>query len=256
MTATSLGTVFFVVLSLTAGCAGAPKEISLNKKKKVALLVQMAEGARVEGDYPGAFALLNRAEKLDAKFSQVHLVRALTHYSKREPKEALISAKRALKFNPKGSDENNTYGKILSDLNRTKEAKKYLSRAANDPLNRSSYLAWTNLGMIEYKNGNFSRARTKFKKAARDGKNRACVAHYYLGKLDLKKRKWNSAIQGLKRATFYECGKFGQAHLALGIAYARGKNYKAARGKFLEINELFPNSKFSRQAMRRLRKLP
>ena len=46
------------------------------------------------------------------------------------------------------------------------------------------------------------------------------------------------------------------AHLELGMAFERDKQFDAARKKYLDVAKLFPNTDLSKQAIDRLRYLP
>ena len=132
----------------------------------------------------------------------------------------------------------------------------FRSAAARNPLYRDSYKAETNLGIIEYREGNFAKAAEHFGRAADQSPNEACIAHYYRGHLALKDNRFKDAIRDYDRATRRLCGSFSEAQLGLGIAYKRNGDFDKARRKFLEIQRNFPDTKVAEQANQHLRAIP
>lgn len=220
------------------------------------MLVELANGALVEGDMVGALRTLLEAEAQDDRLPELHHSKALAYLGKHDLSSALSSARKSVEIKPNYADANNTLGKILIDAGKYNEAVTYLSVAANDPLYADAYRAHTNLGILYYRQGQDDPSSTHFTKAVELAPTQACIAHYYQGHLNLKKGAMGGAIRSYDLATQRFCAGFGDAHLALGIAYERNKEYERARKKFLDIKQSFPNTKVAEQAMDRLKYLP
>jgi TolA-binding protein len=93
-------------------------------------------------------------------------------------------------------------------------------------------------------------------RAVLDAPNQACIALYYRGHIKLREAKFDEAIHDYDQATRKTCAKFGEAHLALGIAYEKNRQFELARKTFLEIQKRYPNTKLAEQALDQLRYLP
>ncbi len=245
----------FILVTLHA-CSSGPKVQEVSKEEKANIMVDAARAALSENDPTSALIHLNEAEKYDGKSREVAFVRALAFYKKSDLSNALTSARQAVALNPTNSAGNNLLGKILLDQGQLSDAEKYLQKAARDPLNPESYLAKTNLGILYYRSSKWVQSETQFNSAISDNAQMACVAYYYRGHLKLKKEKFQSAISDYDLASKNYCGNFPEAHLALGIAFTKSKRYDLARRKFLEIKEMFPESKIVERAMNELRELP
>ncbi len=237
----------------TSSTTGSKKE--LTSEEKARLLVQAAAGAINEGDPTGALQYLAEAEKIDSEIPELHYNRALAFYAKKDPKNALKSAKKALELSPKSSEINNTVGKLLIDAGFYHEAEAPLLKAASDPLYRGAYKANTNLAILYYRQGKLAKSNQHIEKAIQEAPELACVAYYYQGHLRLKESRLREAAESYDKATQKQCANFPDAHLALGIAFERNKQYDRARKKFLDIKNNFPNTKVAEQAMDRLKYL-
>jgi tetratricopeptide (TPR) repeat protein len=182
--------------------------------------------------------------------------RALAFNAKSDPERAAVEARKAIKLAPRYMDAHHTLGKLAMDLGRFEEAEKHLLIAANEPLYREGYKARTALGVLAYRRGMYARASEHLRKAVETEPQTACVAYYYQGHIALKNAAFKDAVQKYTEASRRYCSGFADAHLALGIAYERDKQYDRARKKFLDIRKAFPETKAADQAMERLRFIP
>lgn len=245
----------FALSASAAGCASSQKK-KLSDEQRAQRLAEIARGALLEGDATGALQNLALAERHDPKRAEIYHLKAIAYHAKNDLKNALIEGKKAVTLDPAVNEANNSYGKILLDAGKYHEAEVYLSKAAQDPLFRDAHKASTNLGILHYRLGDYAQAEKNLQKAIEQSPATACVAHYYQGHVELKTNRLKDAVKSYEKATHHLCSGFVDAHLALGIAYERNKQYTQARKKFLDIRQSFPNSKVADQAMDRLRYLP
>lgn len=244
-------------MSLGLGCATPEKtQKSLSPTERARLLVEVGNGALLEGDPTGALQSLVQAEKEDPNLPELHHSKALAYYAKHDLNKALTSAKKAISLKADYSDANTTLGKLLLDAGKYDEAKAPLNLAAQDPLNRDAYKAWTNLGIIQYRQGDYLKAGSLLNQAIQSAPQVACVAYYYRGHLKLRDSNFDEAIENYGLATKRFCANFGDAYLALGIAYQRGRHYELARKTFLEIEKRYPNTKLAERALDQLKYIP
>ena len=239
----------------SGGVSNAPVH-PLSDHERADLLVNAAAGAIEEGDPTGALQILMQAEKSDASLPRLHLVRATAYYVKKEVTQAMESVNRALQLKPDYSEARNTLGKMLLDQGRYAEAEKELQIAIKDLLSRDAFRAYTNLGILYYRQGKDAKALASLDKAILEGKSGACLAYYYRGHLKLKVAAYSDAVRDYSLATRRNCGNFSEAHLALATAYERSRQFEMARKKYLEIQQSFPNTQIAEQAMNRLKDIP
>ena len=220
------------------------------------MYIDIANGAILEGDATGALENLFHAEKADSKLPELYHSEALAYFMKHDLATAVIKARKAVALKADYSDANNTLGKLLIDSGKSDEAVEYLTRASSDPIYREAFKSLTNLGIIYYRRGEYGRAETYLTRAVTDSPAAACVAFYYRGHIRLHDSKFREALSDYDNAGKKGCAGFADAHMAMGIAYERSRQYDLARKKYLEIESRFPNSKYADQAMNHLRSLP
>lgn len=252
--------VQFAVLSsaitVFGGCASGSKRKDLSDTDRARLHMEVGRGSLMEGDATLALQNLVQAEKLDNTIPEIHHLKSLAFYLKRDMDSATASARRAVKLAPDYSDAKNTLGKLLIDQGEAKEAEPLLLQAAKDSLYADSYKAHTNLGIIYYRSGKNAAAEKHFKEAYESAPGASCIASYYLGHLALAREAAQDALKHYDRASQKFCASFAEAHLAVGIAFERTRQFDRARRKFLEVNQAFPNTQIAEKAMERLKALP
>ena len=238
------------------GCASSGGKKTYTGTERARMFVEIANAALIEGDAIGALQNLARAEAEDSKLPEIYHSKALAYFAKNELKTAIIEVKKALKFFPEYPDANNTYGKFLIDQGNYEAAVQPLTIAAANPLYRDAFKAYTNLGILYYRRGDYNRALVNIDKAIRSAPNSACIAYYYRGHIQLRESRLNEAISSYDQATKKYCVSFVDAHLALGIAYEKNRQYDKARRKFIEIQQRYPDTEIATQAISHLRYLP
>ncbi len=249
----------FPTMFFWSACSTPPKDNpfkNLTSEQRAAMIVDSAEGAINEGDPTGALHVLLEAEKLAPNMPRLHLARGLAMYAKKDITAAIIHTRRAVELSKRYPEAWNTLGKFLMEVGGTEEAETYLIQAAAEPLFRSSFKAHTNLGILYYRQGKYTKARDHFDRAVIDSAENACIAHFYRGHLHTRKGDVRSSIRDYGLATRGMCASFSDAHIALALALEKDGRTDAARRKYLEIQKFFPNSKVADQAMDRLRNLP
>lgn len=253
--------VFFTLVPLflgliLQGCASDGKKGNLSRSDRARMLVGVANAALVENDPTGALQALAEAEILDPSLPELHHSYALAFFKKHDLQRALNHAKRSVELKPDYSEANNTFGRLLIENGKLIEAIPYLETAAKNPLSRESYKAWTNLGLVHYRLGDFASAQKMMDRAIEESPLNSCVAYYYRGEIKARGSQLKSAIEDYERATRKICASFGEAYLALGMAYEQSRQYNLARKTFLEVEKRFPNTKIAEQAIDRVRFLP
>jgi len=245
-------------LVLFTGCASSPQQDKkeYTHEEKARLLVGIANGALAENDPTGALQTLLKAEAEDSNLPELYHSRALAYFAKHDLDAAIRSCKKALELNPQYADANTTMGKLLIDKGQLAEAERHLNIAAQNPLFRESYKAWTNLGILKYRQNQISQAEVYLNRAVQEAPDLACIAYYYRGHIRLKESKLAEAVKDYSKATQKRCAQFGDAHLALGMAYQKNHQYGLARKTFLDIEKRYPDTKLAEQALDQLRYLP
>ncbi len=254
----NLSSVYILILmNSVLGCSSSKitaKEYT--RTERALLVVDIANGALLEGDSVGALQNLAQAERIDPNLPEIYHTKAIAFFMKKDLASALQAARRAVEIAPHFSDANNTLGRLLMDLGRYDEAIKPLELAANDSLYRDAYKAWTNLGILKFKLREFAQAESFLSRAIIESPRSACVAHYFRGQIESQSSRMKVAIEDFREAMKRMCAHFSEAHMALGMAYQKNKQYEDARKTFLEIQKLYPNTKYSEMALSQIKYLP
>ncbi|MBN21797.1 MAG: hypothetical protein CL678_10985 [Bdellovibrionaceae bacterium] len=252
--------VFFALicgLSLF-GCASSRKKSvdDLSARERSSLYLNIANGSLVEQDPTGALMHLQKAEKEDPTFAQVHHVKALAYYAKHDLGAAIESARKALSIEPKFSAARTTLAKLLLDQKKYDEAIEVVLPASKDLLYRNSYKAKTILGMAYYHKKIYKDSLTAFNAAILEKPEHACVAHFFRGTIRFRLKKYLLAEKDFKKSIQNNCSSFAKAHFALGMTLKKTNKTKEAKLKFIEIQQLFPDSQFAKKAMKEVSLLP
>ncbi len=229
---------------------------TLSPTQRAKLIVQVANGALLEGDPTGALQHLAKAEESDPNLPELHHTKALAYHAKHDDIRAIAEARLAVSIQPAYSEANNTLGKLLLDQGRYDEAEKPLMVAATNPLYRDSYRAYTNLGILYYRKEDDKKSEDALSKAIQESPTLSCIAYYYMGHIHLKNGSVLTALGDYEKASQKFCAGFADAHLAVGVLYEKNKDYEHARKKFLDIKQSFPNTKIAEQAMEHLKYIP
>jgi type IV pilus assembly protein PilF len=250
-----LGLVFCLGAS---ACSSAPSKGNriTSQQERAMLMIEAASAAQGEGDSTGALQHLVDAEKINPSLPELHHVRALALYSKKQLPAAIESARKAVVLKPDYSDAHNTLGKLLMENAQYSDAAIYLKKAASDLLYRDAYKALTNLGILYYRRGDDEKSEDYLRRAIESNSVRACVAHYYLGHVQLKQERFSEATRSYDKATQRFCASFAEAHYAMGVALEKGRQFDRARRKFLDVTRNFPAAEVAEKAKDRLRELP
>jgi type IV pilus assembly protein PilF len=239
-----------------AACASTSHTQTMSATDKARLLIEYSNGAILDHDPITALGTLFQAEKLDPLLPELHHSKALAYYAKKDMVNAEKSAEKAIELKPDYSDALNTLGRIYIDLGKNKQAEAVLLQAIKNPLYREAYKSQTNLGILYYRTERLEAANKVLNEAVEGEPNLSCVAHYYLGHIQLMQQSLDKAIKSYEKASQKYCGAFAEAHLALGVAYERTKDFGRARKKLVEVQQLYPDTKVGEEAIQHLRALP
>jgi len=227
-----------------------------SRSQQASQWVGVAATALEEGDVSGALQALQTAEELNANDPQIHHVRALAFLKRNDLPTALQSARLSFSLAPSDSTIRTTLGKLLMDAGKNDEAEKTLLPAAKDTLYRDSYRARTNLAIIYQRRGEMTLAREQLDRAVNEAPTQACHAYFLRSQIELKAGRIRQALKDLGNATSRICASFAEAHLAVGVALTRDRQFDRARSKFLEVSQRFKGTEFADKALENLRYLP
>lgn len=149
---------------------------------------QLAASLREEGQTAAAIEHLREALDLDSSNAEAHLLLAFIQMERldyRNAEEHLSTAIKLLEKQKRAgstlAEARNIYGLCLVELERYDEALVVLRQSATDELNTAPHLAWGNLGLAQFRLGEYEEAVKSTMEAVRL-QPRFCVGYYTMGR--------------------------------------------------------------------------
>ena len=175
--------VFFNVFSLfiffsffLISCVSNEKQV-----KKAELHHQMALSLMKKCQYPSALAALNKALKLNEDDPMFHHSVALLYFQFKKYGKSVEHLNKALKLNSKFTDARVHLGRSLIEVGKWNQGLKELQKAKEDLTYRYSENIHAHMGLVYYKQKNFSLAE-KHLNVARTIKKEGCFTALYHAK--------------------------------------------------------------------------
>jgi Tfp pilus assembly protein PilF len=226
-----------------------------SKKEEANLLVGATAGAIEAGRYQEAIKSARDGLALDPKNSDLLNNYGIALLNLGQQAAALNHFRRAVEANPKNFDATLNLGLLYLSQSKFREAEHFLSRAGSDPSYKSAPTAHYHLA------GLFNRLNRPAKEASHLRQTLAldpqfCDAGLRLGRILRNQGKWREAEETLTGATKGQCFRNTEAQYELAQVQLRNRNFKAAKGRLMDIIKFFPETEFAKQAEISLQQIP
>ena len=190
---------------LSVGCATAATGGTPDSERSIKEF-QLAAGLRDEGQTAGAITHLRKAIELDPSNAEAHLLLGFIQMERRDYPSAEQHLSNGIGLLEKqkrdGSmlaEARNIYGLCLIELGRYDEAIDVLRKSANDELNTAPHLAWGNLGLAQFRLGEYQETVKSTMEAVRL-QPRFCVGYYTMGQALWHMQQFEDAERALVSA--------------------------------------------------------
>jgi len=167
---------------------------------------QLAASLREEGQTASAIEHLRKALELDPTNAEAHLLLGFIQMERRDYQNAEEHLSTGIKLLEKqkraGStlaEARNMQGLCLIELERYDEAEEALRQSATDELNTAPHLAWGNLGLAQFRQGEYQEAVKSTMEAVRI-QPRFCIGYYTMGQSLFQLQQWKDAESALVSA--------------------------------------------------------
>ncbi len=167
---------------------------------------QLAASLRDEGQTASAIEHLRKALELDPSNAEAHLLLGFIQMERADyqnAEERLSTGIKLLEKQKRGGttlpEARNWYGLCLVELERYDDAEQVLRQSATDELNTAPHLAWGNLGLAQFRQGEYQETVKSTMEAVRI-QPRFCVGYYTMGKALFQLEQWKDAERAFVNA--------------------------------------------------------
>lgn len=201
-----------------------------------------------QGNLPRALSELLTAEELDPNNALVQNNMGLVYFFKQRYELSLKHFSRAIELNPKFNEARNNRGRALIELGRYDEATADLKAVLADLTYPDPVKAWINLGIADFRRGEYVSAKDHFTQAIQIDRNN-CLAMTYYGRSLFEIGKFPDAAQALDNAVIVcKPVKYDEPHYFSGLSYYKLGKTTSAIARMEEVMQLFPNGLYAKKA--------
>lgn len=242
-----------IVFSLFSCASNKVEEIS-PREKKANLYYGQGTAELLNKNYTVALKHLLDAHSLNPNDSKICNNLGMAYYYKKRPQIAIKFVKKALKIDPKNTDARINLASLYAHINQDKEAEKHYLLVLEDLTYQSQFKTYYSLAALYIKKNDYPKAITYLKQSINEN-DQYCPAHYKLGELFFKERRYNLALEKFKDASKGVCYDNPQPVYQQALALIELRDYGMAKLKLEEILERFALSEYERKARRKLKLL-
>lgn len=246
--------LLLIVTATLLSCSTSGNKEKLKNSKQAMLYYDYGTNLLVQKKYTEALDNLLKAYNLSPDDQEINNNLGMAYYLKQKPQLAMAHFNKVLAINEKNSDARSNLASVHFSLGHLELAKKEYEKVLQDMVYTKNYRTYYNLGLIELKSHNISKALGLFEKSYENNEN-YCPASYQIA---LKYREINQiqkALEWAKKSVKGKCYQEPASLYQLGLIYKEVRKFQLARESFLSIKERFFSSSYSSLANIELEKI-
>jgi len=243
-----------IILTIFLVSACSSDQAKLAKKRSELYFASGTQSLLVK-DYTEALKNLLEANKLDPENDEIITNLAMAYYFKGEKDLALKELNHALSINENNSDARINIASIYSAEGKYQEAEELYHRVLKDLTYDKQARTYLNLALVALKFRQDSVQAEKYLTKALQEDENYCPAHYQLGLIRYKQRKFKKALESFKDSMMGTCQKTPASMFYVGSCYQELKNYDLAKSFYRDLSLQFAKSPFSSKAKSKLMSL-
>jgi type IV pilus assembly protein PilF len=229
-----------MLLASIVGCAN----LSTENEEAALLHLKIGTSHLNNDNYPQALSELLTAQELDPSNAIVQNNLGLTYFFRDRFDLAEIHIRKALQLEPKYSDARNNLSRVLIERGRYPEAIKEADAVIQDLTYKSPEKPLINLGMAQFKMGQYEIARKSLQKAL-DFQRDNCLAQTYYGRTYFEAKDFSRASEALDRAAgFCQRSQFDEPHYYSALSYYQLGDKPKAEARLESLLKLYPNGRY------------
>jgi Tfp pilus assembly protein PilF len=232
----------FIFVSI--GCSS----LRSNDEELAKVHLQIGTSQLNSGSYPQALSELLLSESLnpDDPITQNNL--GLAYFFRERADLAEIHLRKALKLKSDYSDARSNLSRILIDRGRYQEAIKEAQIVTQDLTYPTPEKPLINIGMAQFKLGNYGLAQRTFQKAI-DYQRDNCTAQSFYGRCLFEQHEYSKAAEALDRAaSFCQRSQFDEPHYYSALSYYELGQKQKAESRLEGLLKLYPQGKYTEKA--------
>jgi type IV pilus assembly protein PilF len=238
---------FLLLFSLVLGVVGCAS-ISSEEEETAKLHLKIGTSHLNNDNYPQALTELLTAQELDPNNAVIQNNLGLTYFFRERLDLAEIHIRKAIKLEPKYSDARNNLSRVLIERGRYTEAIQEARTVMEDLTYQSPEKPLINLGMAQFKLGQYELARKSLQKAL-DFQRDNCLAHSYFGRTYFEVKDFTRASEALDRAAgFCQRLQFDEPQYYSALSYYQLGQKQKAEERLESLLKLYPNGRYSDKA--------
>lgn len=228
------------LLLLGSGCAN----LSTENEETAKLHLKIGTAHLQADNYPQALAELLTAEELDPSNPVIQNNLGLTYFFRERYDLAEAHIRKALKIDPKYSDARNNLARVLIERGRYADAIQEAKAVTEDLTYQNPEKPWVNLGMAQFKAGQYETAKRSLQKAL-DFQRDNCLAQSYYGRTLFEMKDFSRASEALDRAAgFCQRAQFDEPHYYSALSYYQMGDKPKAEARLESLLKLYPNGRY------------
>ena len=245
-----------LTLILTAAALSLGGCVSSQQNKDQAdLHMQVGSGHLGKRNYPGAVRELQTAAELDPASPEIQDNLGLAYFFLERYDLAEKALRRAVELSPKFNEARDNLARVLIEEGKYEDALRQLRLVLADLTFNAPDRAWTNMGLVYFRRGDFGQARAKFAEALRLNREN-CLAQTLYGRSLLEMGEFQSATESLDNAIKICKGtEFDEPHYFSGLGYLKLGDTGRGLARLEEAVKLFPYGKHAQRAKSMLQQI-
>lgn len=201
--------------------------------------------------YTEALHKLMKAKKLAPKNSKIRNNLGMAYFFKKDNASAIYHLKKAAQLDPSNLDAQNNHAKVLFNLKKYDESLKKYKKLEKNLSYYNLFQIYYNIAFIYKVKNNIPVAKAYLKRSIAESAN-FCNAHFALGELYLKEKKYDDAYKSFFNSSKGTCYNSPKAHYYQAKTLIKQEKYVKAYSKFKEIKNKFSNTKFAKIAKKNI----
>lgn len=240
-----ISTLFILISLFIFGCASTDK---VAQKNKAQLHLQLGTSHYLNGKFPQALRELMEAERLDPDDAIIQNNLGLAFMVRDKMDDAEKRFKRAIELRKNYTDARNNLGRLYIDVGLYSKAVAELEIAASDLTYEQPEKSWSNLGQAYFLAKQYPKAKLALQNSLND-RRESCFTMNFYGRTLFELQNFKEAADSFDKAIQYcEKNNFDEPYFYSALSFYKLGQVEKSRARLNEMVDLYPSSRYAKQA--------